>query len=180
MSAQIFALSIQLKKSAMSTTSLELNDIVTKTLLVNLRCFYSEAIIWSTPTRIGVWVVGEYEDFLFHAFSGFEENVSYMKVFSGNEAEELFYSITKGKKWRNLNALIKYSLLCKAEAMAIMNSCLGPALNLMVRKGQQELLLQPVLYGGRHSWIVSSSSKHFAKNIIHIVHPELFYRFSIN
>jgi hypothetical protein len=180
MSIQIFALSIQLKKSAMANMSLELSDIVTRTLLANLKSFYTEALIWSTPNRIGVWVVGEDHDFLIHSFSGFEENVSYMKVFSGLEAEELFCCIADGKRWRNHNPLIKYSQLCRAEAFAIVNNCLGANLYELVRKGQQELLLQPVIYGGKHSWIRSVSSKDIAKNIIHIIYPELFYRFSIN
>jgi hypothetical protein len=76
--------------------------------------------------------------------------------------------------------LAKYSHLCRAETLARFADTVGSHLNDLIRRGQQELLVQPVLYGGRHSWISGISCKDIEENVVHIVYPELFYRFSIN
>jgi len=178
----IFALSIQLKRSISPGLSYTLDDETARALLIKLSSTYSESLIWYTPTRIGVWVVGEKTDFLLQCFSELKRFTAYMKILSGRSANDFLNDIAGGKKWRNYSSLTKYEQLCKSESLAKLNRSLGQTLKLLVRRAQGELLLQPIIYGSRHSWrsMQKPAYQGVSKCIIEIDHPELFYRFSIN
>jgi hypothetical protein len=178
----IFALSIQLKRSITPGLSYTLSDDTARALLVKLRSTYSESLIWYTSTRIGVWVVGQEADFLLDTFSGLKKFTAHMKVLSDRSASEFLNDIASGKKWRNYSSLTKYDQLCNGESLANVNGCFGETLKLIVRRAQGELLLQPIIYGSRHSWrsMQKPAYQGVSKCIIEIDHPELFYRFSIN
>jgi hypothetical protein len=180
MAGQIFSLTIQLRKSFAANDSIDLNKTFIRALLVNLKCVYREVLVWSTPTRIGVWVFGDDTDHLIHCFAGFQDSTSHMKVLAGDEAKEWFYDVTSGKKWREYNPLVKYNDLCLAETLAMISDAVGEHLNPLISKGKQQLLLQPVVYGGKHSWLSSVNCNDSQENIVNIVYPDLFYRFSIN
>src|SRR5688572_10554175 len=132
----IFALSIQLKRSISPDLSYTLDEATAQALLAKLSSTYTESLIWYTTTRIAVWVVGDDPDFVLKSFAGLKKFTAYMKLLSGQQANKFFAEISNGRKWRNYSSLKKYEQLCKAESMSAKTSNLGERLKGLIRSAQ--------------------------------------------
>ncbi len=181
---EIWALTIENKRSANGTQSFEFEPNFAQILLSGLHTIYAEVFVWSVNNRLALWVTGDDASFLMSAFMNHLGQFEKMQLLRGEKAQDHLSNIANGLAWQDCSMNDKLKNFKESYLYAHIHGQLGARLAPLIEENLKTQINNPLIAGWRGTRNSRKENKFNEQNLlvagIQIESKEKFYRFCLN